>query len=288
MKNFVFLFILMGFWSCKKTSLKDRINQVVKDKKAKVGVAIIDMSNSQLTQINGNDDFPLQSVFKFHIAAKVLDELDKGKFNLSDKIEIKETEILENTYSPLRNELGKRGQSIRLDSLLYYMVALSDNNACDILLSRIGGPVEVNDYFKSLGFTGVKITVNEEQMHQDWETQFSNVVTPIAAAETIKRFYLREYLSGDAHNFLYGLMTITPTGKKRIKAGSPKNATVAHKTGTSGRNDLGISAATNDIGVVTLPGGKAFIVAIFVTDSKETDDTNEKIIAEITQCIFAN
>ena len=47
--------------------------------------------------------------------------------------------MLENTYSPMLRLYGKRDFTIRLDSLLRYSVAESDNNACDIIMRLAGG-----------------------------------------------------------------------------------------------------------------------------------------------------
>lgn len=288
MKALQALLISLTFFSCTpKETLEDRLNAAVKDKRLRAGVAVLDMKTGQLTEINGRENFPLQSVFKFHIAAKVLDDVDRGKLRFDQQVEVKAGEILENTWSPLRDEHGKRDLSMRLDSLIYYMVSLSDNNACDILLRRIGGPKSVNEYILSLGVSGTQIQVNEEEMHRDWETQFLNVATPVSVAEILKKFYLREFLSGNMHDFLWAQMAHSPTGKKRLRGGLPEGTLAAHKTGTSGRNAEGLSAATNDAGILILPDGRTYIVAVFVTDSYESDEVNERVIAEIAQALTA-
>lgn len=285
-QTFIFIISIFIAFSCQKQpNLKDRLDLVLKDKKQKVGIAIIDMQNGEVTEINGNEDFPLQSVFKFHIAAKVLDEVDKGNMSLNQPVAIKAEEIKENMYSPLRDEHGIKDMSMRLDSLIFYMVSHSDNVACDVLLSRIGIPEVVNTYFKNLGINGTTIAVSEEQMHQDWETQFKNTATPLSVAEALKKFYLREYLSGDSHNFLWAMMSNTSTGKNRLKAGVPTGSTVTHKTGTSGRNNAGLSSATNDAGIITTPDGRTYIIVVFVGDSYETDEANEMIIADVARVV---
>lgn len=284
----IYALITLSLFSCaRKEPLEDQLNALAKDKKLRVGVAVLDMQSGELTEINGREDFPLQSVFKFHIAAKVLDDVDKGKLRFNQQVEIGAAEILENTWSPLRDEHGKKALRMRLDSLLYYMVSLSDNNACDILLRRTGGPEAVNQYVRSLGISGTQIQVNEEQMHQDWETQFRNVATPVSVVEIFKKFYLREFLPGDMHDFLWAQMEHSPTGRKRLRGGVPEGAVVAHKTGTSGRNAEGLSAATNDAGIILLPDGRVYIVAVFVTGSQESDEVNEQVIAAVARAISA-
>jgi beta-lactamase class A len=58
---------------------------------------------------------------------------------------------------------------------------------------------------------------------------------------------------------------------------------VAHKPGTSDTNEQGVTAAVNDIGIVTLPNAKHFAISVFVSNSKENGETNEKIIADISK-----
>jgi hypothetical protein len=61
---------------------------------------------------------------------------------------------------------------------------------------------------------------------------------------------------------------------------------VAHKTGTSGE-DHGLTHATNDIGLITLPCGQQLAVAVLIEDSPESEDAREGVIAEIARTIWA-
>jgi beta-lactamase class A len=78
-------------------------------------------------------------------------------------------------------------------------------------------------------------------------------------------------------------MVISPG---RLKGLLPEGTIVAHKTGSSGKNESGLAAATNDVGIVTLPNGKHFIIVVFVSDSKADDKTRDNIIAEITRAVW--
>lgn len=60
-----------------------------------------------------------------------------------------------------------------------------------------------------------------------------------------------------------------------------------HKTGSSDTKD-GITAATNDVGVITLPDGKHFILVAFVSDSKANDSTRDAVIAQIARAVYDN
>ena len=65
----------------------------------------------------------------------------------------------------------------------------------------------------------------------------------------------------------------------------PAGTAVAHKTGTSG-TEKGITAATNDIGIITLPDGRHLAIAVFVSDSPEDEATREGVIAKIAKAIW--
>ena len=43
----------------------------------------------------------------------------------------------------------------------------------------------------------------------------------------------------------------------------------------------GVTAATNDIGIMTLPDGRHLAVAVFLTDSRGDDAARDKIIARV-------
>ena len=60
---------------------------------------------------------------------------------------------------------------------------------------------------------------------------------------------------------------------------------MAHKTGTSG-SQKGVTAATNDIGLVTLPQGHHLVIAVFVSDSNANEATREGVIAVIAKAVW--
>jgi len=264
-------------------SLKNKIEQIIKTKDATVGVSIRGIENNDSLSVNGDAHFPMQSVFKSHIALAVLDQVDKEKLKLDQEIFISKDELLPNTWSPIRDKYPDGNIKLTLAEIIKYTVAISDNNGCDILLKTIVGPKKVNKHIHKLGIRDVSISVNEEQMHKDWNAQFSNWTTPKAATDLLITFYTKNILSESSFNFLLKTMIETSTGKNRIKGQLPEGTIVAHKTGSSGTNEEGVTAAANDIGIITLPDGKHFTISIFVANSRENDETNEKIISDIAK-----
>ncbi|MCB9298563.1 MAG: class A beta-lactamase, subclass A2 [Lewinellaceae bacterium] len=269
--------------------LRSKIGQIVSDKNAVVGVSIIGKNGKDTLSLNGDRRFPMQSVFKFHIALAVLSEVDKGKLSLNQEIVIDKEDLLPSGFwSPLRDE-NPDGGRFAIERLIQYSVSHSDNTACDVLIRLVGTPQTVEEYIKKNGIQDIQITFNEEEMQAKWENMFQNWTTPKAASETLKTFYENKnnLLSKASYDFFWKTNKETTTGKKRIRGQLPAETIVAHKTGWSGTNkETGITAALNDIGIVFLPNGEYFIISVFVSESKENFDANEKIIADIAKAAY--
>jgi len=265
-------------------TLRQSIEAILLEKRAKVGVSIVGDNGSDTVSINGNDRFPMQSVFKYHIALTVLAQVEQGKLSLDQSITIHEHQLLPGLYSPLR-EKYPTGADLKLSEILAYTVSQSDNVGCDALLRLVGGPEVVESYILEKGFENFSVKVNEEVMQGSWDLQFLNWTTPKAASKVLHAFYRNEQklLSAGHHEFLWTIMKETGTGKNRIKGNLPEGTVVAHKTGWSGTNNEGVTAAVNDIGIVFLPNGRYFVISVFVTDSREDLPTNEKIIADVSR-----
>lgn len=288
-KTFHLTTLLFLFISCQTSaqtvdSLRQKIEQIVSTKSAIVGVAIIGNNGKDTLTINGDRHFPLQSVFKFHIALAVLSQIDQGNFSLNQKIKIEKKDLIPNLYSPIRDKYPN-GTILPISKILEYTVSQSDNVGCDLLLKLIGGPQVVEEYFIKNNIKDVSIKINEEVQQANWDLQFENWTTPKAANEVLSQFYYNKtkLLSKKSYDFIWKTMKGTKTGKARLKGQLPKNAIVAHKTGTSGANKEGLTEAVNDIGVVFLPNGQHYFISVFVTKSTENNETNEKIISDISK-----
>lgn len=266
-------------------SLKTRIEQIAKQSKGIVGVSILGIESRDTLNYNGNARLVLHSVMKLPIAMTVLNLVDKGKYKLDQKMKLAKNDMYPNTWSPLRDKYPTGGE-VTLGELLGYMVSQSDNCACDFLLKKLGGPENVENYIQSLGIKGINIVASEHDMAKAWEVQYTNWCKPAEMARLLDIFYQGKVLSKSSNDFLYKIMTETTTGLKRIKGLLPADAVVAHKTGTSPTNDEGLSPATNDVGIITLPNGKHLAIAIFVCNSKADETTRELVIAQIAKAAW--
>jgi beta-lactamase class A len=272
--------------SAQTDALRQKITNIIAQQHADVGVAIWGFESNDTLSINGNKHYPMQSVFKFHIAMAVLNKVDKGQLSLSQKLYISKKDLLPDTWSPMRDEYPNGNVNLPLSEILEYTVSKSDNNGCDILLRLIGGTQTVQHYIDSVGINDFSIRATEEEMSKAWNVQFTNWTTPLSATRALRKFYERKMLSVASSDLLWKLMVNTSTGPNRIKGALPKETIVAHRTGTSGTNEQGISAAVNDIGIVVLPDGTHVAICVFVSNSKASTQIDEKVIADISQAAW--
>lgn len=265
--------------------LRAQIKQIAQDAKGTVGFAMLGIENRDSLSYNGREHFPMQSVMKLPIAITVLHYIDQGEYTLDQKIHIDKSD-LPPTYSPLRDKFPEGNVDLPISDLLSYMVSLSDNNACDILLKTLGGTDVVDTYMHSFGIKQIAIKASEAEMAKAWDVQFTNWTTPKEMIRLLDIATKPRFLSKTSHDYLWKIMEATSTGPDQIKGLLPPGTVVAHKTGRSNTNAQGISAATNDVGIITLPNGKHLAVAIFITNSSADLPTRASVIARMAQAAY--
>ena len=266
-------------------NLRSRITEIAKEGKGTVAVSILNLDTRDTLSYNGHAHLPMQSVMKFSIAITVLHEIDKGHFKLDQLIHIDKSDYYD-TYSPLRDKHTAGDFDITIRELLSYMVSLSDNVACDVLLKTLGGIDKVNTYIHSIGVSNISFKATEYQMAQAWDVQYTNWAEVTGLTHLLDLAFKPSFLSPASHAYLWKIMQETSTGPNQIKGQLPAGTVVYHKTGKSGTNKQGITAATNDIGIITLPNGKHLAIAIFVSDSPVDQTTRESIISRIARAAY--
>ncbi len=267
-------------------SLAVRINRIASSIDAHVGVALRHLTTGDTLSFNGGDHFPMQSVYKFPLALAVLDAVDHGRFTLDQKIRVQRRELLPGTWSPMRDDHPRGTLVIALRDLLRYTVAQSDNNGCDILFRLLKGPRMVEAHMRALGVADIAIISTEAEMHRDGSRQYRNWSTPRAMVELLARLSDGRALTPPSTALLLEMMTSTATGPMRLKGLLPEGTPVAHKTGSSGTDASGFTAATNDVGIITLPDGTHIAIAVFVSNSRADNTANERVIADIARAVW--
>ncbi|GAA4468143.1 hypothetical protein GCM10023189_52960 [Nibrella saemangeumensis] len=227
----------------------------------------------------------MQSVYKLPISMAVLQRVDQGTLKLDQPVRVEKRDYVSPAqHSPIRDKYPN-GTELTLSELLRYNVSESDGSACDVLLRLLDGPQTVMRYLHGIGVKNMIVANTEKEIGSDNAVQYRNWSTPNDAVIMLKALQEGRTLSKSSRDLLFRWITATPTGMQRIKALLPKGTLVAHKTGSS-RTLNGITAATNNIGLITLPNGQHIALAVFVSDSKADDAVRDEVIAKTARAIW--
>jgi len=284
-----------------------------------LGFGLMNLESGQHWTLNGEHLFPMQSVFKAILGAAALSEVDAGRLSLAETIAI-DGKQLSPPFSPIAEAWP--GRTIyTADELLVAAVSDSDNTAADVLMKRIGGPGAVNAWLQGKSLNGLRIDRYERELQPEAHGMASfreawkgpafaaaMATVPPEARRRAQAAYLRdprdtaspngmlgflarldggELLSEASTLRLMSIMAHSPRGAERLKAGFPKDAAFAHKTGSSG-TDLGVTAAYNDVGVLTLPDRRSYAVAAFLTGSTAPEPARAALMADLGRVVAAS
>ncbi len=265
--------------------LRTQLVQIASSAKAHVGVMAVMLEAGEAVSLNPHDHFPMQSVYKLPIGMAVMEQVDAGKIRLDQKVRVTKDDFgSPGQHSPIRDQ-NPNGVVLSVGDLLRFAISESDGTASDVLLKLAGGPEAVQAYLTELKITDMIVLNTEKEIGKNWETQYRNWATPEAAVALLRALFERRGLSASSQALLLKVMTESTPGAKRLKGFLPAGTIVAHKTGTSG-TQKGITAATNDIGIITLPNGKHLAIAVFVSDSSSDEATREGVIARIAKAVW--
>ena len=286
-----------------RDALLERIASLADSMDARCGVAVIFDDGDTLSYTGGHsriggsasgrfpvaaspgECFPMASVFKFHQALAVCDRLMRSGVPLDTEVSVGKADLAENTWSPLRDEYPYGGR-FTYGELLAYTLQQSDNNVCDFLFRTVCDVSRTDSYIRSLGIDDFAIACDEETMHDDLSACYSNWTTPLAAAALLEKFYsVRD--SSEYTGYVWKLMSDCRTGQNRIPGHiSGKVSQIAHKTGTGDIDADDRIMAVNDIGVVLLPDGRHYSIAVFVSDAAAGMEECEEFIAKVSEAVY--
>jgi len=292
-----------------RAALDRQVAAIEQQSKGRLGVALLDLKDRRIWSHRGGEPFPMQSVFKWPLAIAALQAVEAGKLKLDDRITIRRSEF-SLYHSPLAKAFQGESNAYTLRELIALAAGESDNTAADILMREIGGPKAVTAMLKNGGIQGLSVDRYERQFQPEvfglpgfgWSDVIDepayraklsaldpqkrkaalqaalkdrrDSATPDASVLFIEAQARGNWLREPAHGALIDkIVTETKSGPDRIRAGLPAGARFAHKTGAGLTMD-GINHATNDIGLVTLPDGRSFAIAVYLAGS--TADAKER------------
>ncbi|RKP52248.1 class A beta-lactamase [Trinickia fusca] len=271
------------------------------------GIAVIDLGSGAVTGVNLDRPYPMMSVFKAPLGVTVLDQVEKGSIGLDQVVTLTRAD-LRNGTSPIREHFVGDKMDFTVRQLLDYGISQSDNSAADALVRLVGGPLVVTRFLQAHGVEGMRVEMDEgtvshifndlgtanappagetegeqlQRLRRGYAAYLAdprNRSTPRAAAAFLRKLWAGELLPPRETQALLNLL-YAQTTPSRLRKGMPAGVRLADKCGTS-ESFEGLTAAYNDIGIVTGPNGHTAIVAAFLTASQATQAEREAWFAEL-------
>ena len=284
----------------------------------RVGACIESRTGSDC--LKPDEPFALQSVMKLVVAAAAMDRVDHQQWSLDERIVV-HREDLSLFVEPIAKLVTDRGFETTLGDLVRRAVVDSDSAAADILIAKLGGTVGVRAFLQRKGIAGVRVDRDEKHLQTEilgmaWRAEFVDPAAldrAIAAVPDARRTAAYRRYQADVRDtatprgmssFLFTLaegrllspastarlmkvMTETVTFPDRLKAGVPAGWTFGHKTGTSG-SWKGVTAATNDVGILAAPDGGHVAVVVFIGDCREPEPKRAALMANVARLAVAS
>ncbi|MDP9172543.1 MAG: class A beta-lactamase [Planctomycetota bacterium] len=303
--------------SIEQRGLQKDFDRLTRGFDGRVGICVQDDSGTVC--INGDQRFSLQSVMKLVVGMAVMDAVDNDGWRWDEPVLVRR-EDLSLYVEPIAKLVTAKGYLTTIDDLVRRAIVDSDSAAADILVKRLGGPAQIQGFLDRKGVMGVRFDRDEKHLQTEivglsWRPEFvdpdalqratdavregqrdaayrkyqtdpRDTATPNGMASLLQALATEKLLSATSTKHLLDVMAATVTFPDRLKAGVPEGWTLGHKTGTSGPWK-GVTAATNDVGILTAPDGSRLSLAVFIADSRASSKERAALMAGIARSVVA-
>lgn len=290
--------------------LRPRLQELADAFPGVLGVAVRDIKTGEEISINGDRPFPMASVYKVPIMVEVFRQIEAKKFSLDDRIELGDEH---RTLGSGVLTLLSNGLKPAIKDLVTLMIVLSDNEATDILLKKVGAE-NVTATMRSMGLNNIRVDRTTFELIRDYvgfmdenargktykeiiAMSATRRVTPEKQAEAEREFakvmkdvssprdmalLLEKIYKGEAAGRESCQMMMTILGQQmfnqRLPRYLPESSRMAHKTGT-------IGSTTNDAGVMFVRGNP-IAIAVFTVEKRAPRGEIEELMGRLTRVVY--
>jgi beta-lactamase class A len=299
-------------------TLQARIEALAAAYREPVGIAVTDVSQGWTAQAAGWEVFPQQSVSKLWVALSVLQAVDRGALTLDRQVVLtpQDRSVF---YQPLASHIrGSKGYPTTVYDLLRRQLTMSDNAANDKLIAELGGGSAVTRTLAEKELEGLGVGETERDLQTraaglTWRPEYGQTwifkqareqlpdevrdaalnqylahppdgAKPAAITTALAALKRGELLSPTATQLMLDLMAQCRTGSSRLRAGLPRDWTIAHKTG-SGPDWRGASVGINDVGLITAPDGRTYAVAVMMRETRKPFSARKAFMQKVARTV---
>lgn len=234
----------------------------------KPGVLLLDLDTGGYVDINSESAFMAASTIKVPILVAFFQAVDEGKIRLDETLTMQDQHIAGGSgdmqYKPAGTEFTAFETATK-------MIVISDNTATNMLIERLGGAEFLNQKFLDWG---MKNTVIRDVLP---DLRGTNKTTPRDLVNLLTQLNQGGLVSMKSRDRIFRIMEKTENDSL-LPSGLGKGAVIAHKTGN-------LKLVTGDVGLIDLPNGKRYLLAVIV-ERNEEDSAAESLIRNISKTVY--
>lgn len=251
------------------TSLVSQIKELAaKDKDLAMQMMVVDLDSGAFAQIGSNQAIAAASTIKTPLLIAFFQDVDAGKIKLDEQLELSEDVIVGEAGDFQGLPVGTKISALETAT---QMIVISDNTATNMIIKRLGGLAAVNQRFKSWGLTN--FVMNNKLP----DLEGTNTISTQDMVSLLSMIDKGKLIAPRSRDRFMDIMR-RPITNTLLPKGIDEQARIIHKTG-----DIGL--AVGDAGIVDMPNGKRYAIAIMVKRPNNDQRANE-LIRQISRATY--
>jgi beta-lactamase class A len=233
------------------------------------GIFLVDLDTGSYLNFNGDVTFAAASTIKVPILIAFFQAVDEGRVQLDQMLTLQQEHIVGGSGELQDQPPGTKYSALEVAKK---MIVISDNTATNMIIELLGGKEVLNQNFAAWGLRATVINNNLPDL------EGTNTTSPKDLINIMAQVDRGNLVSVKARDRILQIMRQTENDSLLPK-GLGEGAIVAHKTGN-------INSLLADSGMVDLPNGKRYLVAVMVKHSPETEKSAQTLIRDISRMSY--
>lgn len=233
------------------------------------GIFLVDLDTGSYLNFNGDVPFSSASTIKLPILAAFFQAVDEGKVRLDQVLTLKPEHIVGGSGQMQDDPAGTKYSALEV---VTKMIVISDNTATNMMIELLGGAEVLNQHFAAWG---LRATVLRNKLP---DLEGTNTTSPKDLINVMAQIDRGNLVSVKSRDRILQIMRQTKNDTL-LPRGLGEGSVIAHKTGN-------INTMLADAGMVDLPNGKRYLVAVMVKHPVENEKPAQSLIRDISKMSY--
>ena len=233
------------------------------------GIFLVDLDSGSYLNFNGDTTFASASTIKVPILVAFFQAVDEGRVRLDQMLTLRAEDIVGGSGEMQEQAPGTKYSALEIAKK---MIVVSDNTATNMMINLLGGAELLNQHFATWGLRATVLRNNLPDL------EGTNTTSPKDLINIIAQIDRGNLVSVKSRDRIFQIMQQTKNDSLLPK-GLGEEAIIAHKTGN-------INTLLADAGMVDLPNGKRYLVAVMVKHPPDTEKPAQSLIRDISRMSY--